>query len=92
MSFSGAWGEPPNNTILFVKLQIVCYIAGMNEEFNRFVIHCGGNTKTSKILDCSADMVRKMKMGTRGVRDKYVQAMYRHKGFRLSFLKLFDLN
>lgn len=63
----------------------------MNEEFNRFVVHCGGNTKASKILGCSPDMVRKMKTDVRGVKKEYVQAMYRHKGFRLSFLALFDL-
>jgi hypothetical protein len=63
-----------------------------NREIDRFVKHVGGNTPASKILKCSPDMVRKMKTGIRGYREEHVQAMYYHKGFRLSFLRLFDLD
>lgn len=64
----------------------------MNREINRFVEHVGGNTKASKILNCTPDMVRKLKTGERGFKPEHVQAMYRVKGFRLSFLRLFDLD
>jgi len=63
----------------------------MNEEFTKYIAHCGGNKKAAGFLGCSVDMVRKMKTGARGIGEKYVQIMYRHKGFRLSFLRLFHL-
>lgn len=63
-----------------------------NREIARFVEHVGGNTKASKILGCSPDMVRKLKTGERGFRPEHVRAMYRVKGYRLSFLRLFDLD
>jgi hypothetical protein len=52
----------------------------------------GGNTKAAKILGCTPDMVRKMKTGERGFKPEHVQAMYYLKGFRLSFLRLYDLD
>lgn len=64
----------------------------MNREINRFVEHVGGNTKASKILGCTPDMIRKMKTGERGFKPEHVRAMYRYKGFRLSWLRLFDLD
>ena len=66
-----------------------------NREITRFVKHVGGNTEAAKILDCSVDAVRKLKTGLRGkkgIDPKYVRAMYYHKGFRFSFLRLFDLD
>jgi DNA-binding transcriptional regulator YdaS (Cro superfamily) len=63
-----------------------------NREITRFVEYVGGNTKAAEILDCSPDMVRKLKTGLRGFRPEHVRAMYLHKGFRLSFLRLFDLD
>jgi hypothetical protein len=65
-----------------------------NREIVRFVEHVGGNTKAAKILGCSSDLIRKLKTGERGLKGidpKYVRAMYYHKGFRLSFLRLYDL-
>jgi len=64
----------------------------MNGEFDRFVDHCGGNKEASEVLGCSYDMVRAMKQGRRGIAEKYIRIMYHRKGFRLSFLRLFDLN
>jgi hypothetical protein len=63
-----------------------------NREIDRFVKHVGGNSPASKILGCSPDMVRKLKTGLRGFNPEHVQAMYLHKGFRLSFLRLYDLD
>jgi DNA-binding transcriptional regulator YdaS (Cro superfamily) len=63
-----------------------------NREINRFVEFAGGNTKAAKLLDCSPDMVRKMKTGERGFNEEIVRAMYRCKGFRLSWLRLYDLD
>jgi hypothetical protein len=63
-----------------------------NREINRFVEHVGGNTKAAKIMDCTPDMVRKLKTGARGFSPCHVEAMYYHKGFRLSFLRLYDLD
>ena len=63
-----------------------------NKEMLRYVEYTGGNTKTSKLLGCSPDMVRKMKNNIRGIQPHYVRVMYRTKGFRLSFLRLFDLD
>ena len=63
-----------------------------NREITRFVNFVGGNTPASVILGCSPDMVHKLKTGLRpDFKAKYVLAMYRHKGFKLSFLRLFDL-
>jgi len=66
-----------------------------NREIVRFVEHVGGNTKAAKILGCTPDQVRKLKTGLRGekgIDPKYIRAMYRHKGFRLSWLRLYDLD
>ena len=63
-----------------------------NREINRFVEHVGGNTKASEILGCSPDMVRKVKNGLRGFRPEHVRAMYLHKGFRLSWTRLYDVD
>jgi DNA-binding transcriptional regulator YdaS (Cro superfamily) len=63
-----------------------------NREVQRFVDLVGGNTKAARILGCSPDMVRKIKTGDRNFSPKYVRTMYKHKGFRLSFLRLFDLD
>lgn len=63
-----------------------------NREITRFVEHVGGNTPASKILECTPDMARKLKTGMRGFRPQHVRAMYSHKGFKLSFLRLFDLD
>lgn len=71
---------------------IICLMAIPNREITRFVKHVGGNTKAAKILGCSPDMVRKLKTGLRGFRPEHVRAMYRVKGFRLSFLRLYDLD
>ena len=63
-----------------------------NREITRFVDHVGGNTKAAVILGCTPDMVRKLKTGARGFRPDHVRAMYYHKGFRLSFLRLYDID
>jgi hypothetical protein len=66
-----------------------------NREVVRFVDFVGGNTKAAEILGCSPDQVRKLKTGMRGekgIDPKYIRAMYYHKGFRLSFLRLYDLD
>ena len=63
-----------------------------NREIDRFVKHVGGNTKAAAILQCTPDMVRKMKTGERGFKPEHVRRMYKHKGFRLSWLRLYDLD
>ena len=63
-----------------------------NREITRFVDHVGGNTAASKIFGCTPDMILKLKTGQRGFRPANVHAMYFHKGFRLSWLRLYDLD
>ena len=63
-----------------------------NREITRFVEHVGGNTPASKILECTPDMIRKLKTGLRGFRPEHARSMYYHKGFRLSWLRLFDID
>jgi len=62
-----------------------------NSEIKRFVDLVGGNAPASKILNITPDMVRKLKEGEREFKAKYVRIMYKHRGFKLSFIKLFDL-
>jgi hypothetical protein len=62
-----------------------------NTEIQRFVEFVGGNTKAAEIFDCTSDMVRKLKVGERDFKPKYVRIMHGHNGFRLSFMRLFDL-
>ena len=62
-----------------------------NREIQRFVEHVGGPTKAGKILGCGPEMVRMLRKGERGFKPDHVIAMYKHKGFRLSFLRLFNL-
>ena len=64
-----------------------------NREISRFVDHVGGNTAAAKILDCSPGMVYKLKAGERPeIKPKYIRTMYNHKGFKLDWLRLFDLD
>ena len=63
-----------------------------NREIDRFVEYVGGNTPASKILKCTPDMVRKLKTGMRGFRPEHIHAIYYHKGFRLSWLRLYDID
>lgn len=63
-----------------------------NREIDRFIIHVGSATAAAEILDVSTDMLQKMRQGQREFKPKYVRDMYRTKGFRLSFMRLFDLD
>ena len=63
-----------------------------NREILRFVEWAGGNTKASKLLGCTPDMVRKMKTGERGFNPDIVRAMYWTKGFKLSWTRLYDVD
>ena len=62
-----------------------------NEEIGRFVKHVGGVNETAKVFDCTPDMVQKLRRGDREFKAKYVRIMHGHKGFRLSFKRLFGL-
>jgi len=63
-----------------------------NEEIARFVDYVGGVIKAAEIFDCTPDMVQKLRRGDREFRSKYVRTMYHHKGFRLSFKRLFGVD
>ena len=64
----------------------------LNREIDRFVNHVGSVNAAAEILDVSTDMLRKMRKGERNFNNEYVRIMYRTKGFRLSFTRLFDLD
>ena len=63
-----------------------------NREIKKFVDFVGGPTKAGKILGCGPEMVRMLRKGERGFKPDHVRAMYKTKGYRLSFLRLFDLD
>jgi len=63
-----------------------------NREIDRFVNHVGSTAAAADLLDVSPDMLQKMRKGERNFKTEYVRIMYRTKGFRLSFTRLFDLD
>jgi len=63
-----------------------------NREIARFIEFAGGPAKAARIFDCTPDMVQKMRRGERQIAPRYVRALYHHKGFQLSFKRLFDLD
>ena len=80
---SGSVDEPLRQGVLIII---------PNREIDRFVTHVGGNTPASKILGCTPDMIRKLKTGLRGFNPGHVRAMYYTKGFKLSWLRLYDID
>lgn len=63
-----------------------------NREFDRFIDHVGSVNGAAEALGCTPDMLQKMRKRQREFLPKYVRAMYRYPGFRLSFKRLFDLD
>lgn len=61
-------------------------------EFARFVEHVGSLKGAAEYLECTPDQLSKLRKGDREIMARYVRAMYRYPGFRLSFKRLFDLD
>lgn len=67
-------------------------ITHSGREFIRFVEHIGSLKGAAEILGVTPDMLSKLRKGERRITQELVRAMYRTPGFRLSFVKLFDLD
>ena len=63
-----------------------------NREINRFIEQVGSVNGAAEYLGCTPDMLQKMRRGERDFKSKYVRLMYRYPGFRLSFVRLYDLD
>ena len=60
-----------------------------NPELDRFIDHVGSVNGAAIALDCTTDMLQKMRTGKRTIMPKYAIAMDEHPGFRLSWRRLY---